>query len=69
MIGNPPCLHGHWNLPLSIPKPGKDHSALGGYRVITMQNTYGKILEKIVAKRLAVHLESKGLLPNGLGSY
>ena len=27
-----------------ISKPGRDHSNLKGYRIITMQNTYGKIL-------------------------
>ncbi|XP_012940510.1 uncharacterized protein LOC106012342 [Aplysia californica] len=37
---------------MPLPKPGKDHSNIKGYRIITMQNTYGKILEKIVAKRL-----------------
>ena len=52
-----------------IPKPGRDHSTLKGYRIITMQNTYGKILEKIVAKKLAWYLETEGVLPNGLGSY
>ena len=52
-----------------IPKPGKDHSVLKGYRVITMQNVCGKILEKIVARRLSRELEDKKLLPNGLGSY
>lgn len=56
-----------WLIP--IPKPGKDHSALSGYRIIAMQNTYGKILEKIVAGRISAHLEKKSLLPNELGSY
>jgi len=52
-----------------IPKPGKDHSALNGYRVITMQNVFGKVLEKVIAKRLSRELERKNLLPDGLGSY
>ena len=34
-----------------------------------MQNTVGKLLEKIVARRLARQLEEKGLLPPTLGSY
>ena len=54
---------------LPIPKPGKDHTALSGFRIITMQNTFGKILEKVVAKRVTAHLEDKKLLPDGLGSY
>ena len=54
---------------MPLPKPGKDHSSIKGYRIITMQNIYGKILEKIVASRLARHLEVKKLLPDGLGSY
>ena len=34
-----------------------------------MQNTVGKLLEKIVAKRLANQLEEDSLLPSTLGSY
>ena len=34
-----------------------------------MQNTVGKLLEKIVAHRLAEQLEEKNLLPATLGSY
>ena len=34
-----------------------------------MQNTVGKLLEKIVARRLAMQLEEDGLLPPTLGSY
>ena len=36
-----------------IPKPGKDHSKLNGYRILTMQNTTGKLMERIVARKLA----------------
>ena len=52
-----------------VPKPGKDLSSIKGYRIITMQNTVGKLLEKIVAHRLAQQLEEKNLLPATLGSY
>ena len=52
-----------------LPKPGKDHSKLNGFRVITLQNTFGKILEKIVAVKLQEFLEREHLLPRGLGSY
>ena len=52
-----------------LPKPGKDPEKLNGYRIITMQNTIGKLMEKIVASRLASDLENKNLLPPTLGSY
>ena len=34
-----------------------------------MQNTVGKLLEKIVARKLSIELEEKNLLPSTLGSY
>ena len=52
-----------------VPKPEKDHSRIAAYRIITMQNTVGKLLEKIVARRLAKELEDKNILPPELGSY
>ena len=54
---------------LPLPKPGKDQTKLNGHRIITMQNTVGKILEKIVARRITWYLEQNQLLPGGLGSY
>ena len=33
-----------------VPKPGKDSTSIKGYRIVTMQNTVGKLLEKIVAR-------------------
>ncbi|XP_005110729.1 uncharacterized protein LOC101847383 [Aplysia californica] len=36
---------------------------------MAMQNTYGKILEKIVVGRITAHLERKSLLLKELGSY
>ena len=42
-----------------LPKPGKDHKKLNGYRIITMQNVNGKLIEKIVARRLSSELEKK----------
>ena len=53
----------------SVPKPGKDLTSIKGYRIVTMQNTVGKLLEKIVARRLAIQLENDNLLPPTLGSY
>ena len=52
-----------------VPKPEKNHTSIKGYRNVTMQNTVGKILEKIVAKRLASQLENDNLLPSTHGSY
>ena len=42
-----------------IPKPGKDHSKLNGYHILTMQNTTGKLMERIVARKLAQDLERR----------
>ncbi len=50
-------------------KPDKDRTSIKGYRIVTMQNTVGKLLEKIVAKRLANQLEEDSLLSSTLGSY
>ena len=33
-----------------VPKPDKDRTSIKGYRIVTMQNTVGKLLEKIVAR-------------------
>lgn len=59
-------LHSHL---APIPKPGKDHSKIAGYRIITMQNTVGKLLEGIVARHISSQLETQKLLPSTLGSY
>ena len=45
-----------------IPKPGKDHSKLNGSRILTMQNTTGKLMEGIVARKLAQDLERRNVL-------
>ena len=52
-----------------LPKPEKDPTKIASYRIITMQNTVGKLLEKMVAHKLACELEEKELLPPTLGSY
>ena len=52
-----------------VPKPYKDRTSIKGYRIVTMQNTVGKLLEKVVARRLANQLENDNLLPSTLGSY
>ena len=52
-----------------IPKPGKDHSKLNGYRILTMQNTTGKLMERIVARKLVQDLERRNVLPANQGGY
>ena len=52
-----------------IPKPGKDLSKLNGYRILTMQNTTGKLMERILARKLAQDLERRNVLPSNQGGY
>lgn len=40
----------HSDLANTLPKIGKDHTKLQDYRIITVQNTVGKLLEKIIKK-------------------
>ena len=48
-----------------IKKPNKkDPSQPRSYRPITLEECFGKILEKLVAKRLQYFANVKGLLPN-----
>ena len=53
----------------ALPKPGKDHKKLNGYRILTMQNTVGKLLERIIAKKLSRDLEERGVLPPNQGGF
>ena len=48
-----------------ILKPGKDHLKLNGYRILTMsmQNTIRKLMECILARKLARDLEDRGASP------
>ncbi|KAF0305316.1 Dipeptidyl peptidase 1 [Amphibalanus amphitrite] len=59
----------HWtdSFLVPIPKPGKDHRSLGGYRVITVQNIGGKLVESMIARKLSAALEA--FLPPTLGAY
>lgn len=40
-----------------IPKPGKEPSSVSSYRPITMLSCVGKLMEKIINRRLEYHLE------------
>ena len=53
----------------ALPKPGKDHKKLNGYRILTMQNTIGKLLERIIARKLSHDLEDRGVLPPNQGGF
>lgn len=46
---------------VSVPKPNKDRTSIKGYRIVIMQNTVGKLLEKIVVRRLKDQLENDNL--------
>ena len=52
-----------------LPKAGKDHRKLNGYRILTMQNTVGKLMERIVACKLTNDLEERGILPPNQGGF
>jgi hypothetical protein len=52
-----------------LPKPAKDHKKIQGYHIITMQNTMGKLLEKVIARKLSCSFENLNLFPSTLGGY
>ena len=52
-----------------ISKPGKDHRKLNGYRILTIQNTIGKLMEHIVARKLARDPEDRKILPANQGGF
>ena len=45
----------------------KDPSQPRSYRPITLEECFGKVLEKLVAKCLQYFANAKGLLPNQFG--
>ena len=46
-----------------LPKPGKDHALCSSHRPITLTSVIGKLLERIVARRMLVYCEHHDLLP------
>ncbi|MPC70852.1 RNA-directed DNA polymerase from mobile element jockey [Portunus trituberculatus] len=45
-----------------IPKAGKNPTQPGNYRPISLLEVHGKMLERVVGRRLQAHLEEEGLL-------
>lgn len=56
-------LHGYLR---TLPKHREDPSQLSGYRVITLQNVFTDLIEKIVAMKIVIYLEAEGILPYNL---
>ena len=52
-----------------FPKLGKDHHThkLNGYRILTMQYTAGKLMERIVARKFARDLDDRKILSANQG--
>ena len=51
---------------VTIPKPGKDdYSKAKSYRVISLLNCLGKVVEKVVATMISEHCEREGTLHPG----
>jgi hypothetical protein len=49
---------------LALRKEGKkDYSLPGSYRLIALENTLAKVVEKVLANRLSLATEEHGLLP------
>jgi len=53
----------------SIPKLGKNHHTLNGYRILTIQSTVGKLMECTVARTLARDLYYKKIFPTNQGWF
>ena len=54
---------------IHLPKPNKDHTMKESYRPITFLSCLGKIMERMVERRLNWILESNNLLFNALGGF
>jgi hypothetical protein len=49
---------------IMLPKPGKDHTSPLSYRPISLLNSLGKLLEKIIMKRLNFQLRNLSIIRN-----
>jgi len=60
------CIPQAWKHSIIIPvlKMGKNKEDISSYRPISLTNTIGKIMEKLVANRLRHYLETNSLLTN-----
>ena len=46
-----------------ISKSGNDHYKLNAYRILTVPKATGNLMERIVARKLAIDLEERRILP------
>ena len=64
---NQVLISGKWMWPTAdvifIRKVGKDASSLGGYRPISITSYVGKLLERVLERRIRVKAENDGLIP------
>lgn len=49
---------------IPIPKPGKDQSVSSNYRPISLLSSLSKIFEKVILKRIILHLSTNDILPD-----
>ena len=48
---------------IAIPKPGKNHSYISNYRPISLLSGIAKFFEKIIEKRLRLHVDTNNIIP------
>ena len=58
-----------WSHSYLKPIPGKDHSKLNRYCILTMHNTTGKLMEQIVARKLTQDLKRRNIFPPNQRGY
>lgn len=52
-----------------LPKPGRPHTSATDFRPITLASSTGKVLERLVARRLSLLCEERGLLPEEQSAF
>ena len=62
-VGSLPCRYKE-SVTITLRKEGKkDYSLPGSYRLIALENTLAKVVEKVLATRLSIAAEEHALLP------
>lgn len=64
-VWNEGSLPPQWKeaLIIPIPKPGKQPNSIDNFRPISLTSCVGKVMEKMVLRRLEWHMESQNILP------